>query len=75
MLVVLIVAIVVIKQRMQGFLQQAGRLWGPMATSTVPAPGAVAPTAAPGERGPVPGTATIHLGPSLAPMTAPADLR
>ncbi|HEY4186528.1 MAG TPA: hypothetical protein VGP07_15735 [Polyangia bacterium] len=58
MLVVLIVAIVIIKRRMGAFLEHAGQLWGPVS----PAPAAASHPA---------GTATVHLGPSLAPPTTP----
>lgn len=64
MLVLLIVAIVVIKRRMGAFLQQAGRLWGPL---TAPPAAAPRPAAA---GGPAP-TTTVHLGPTLVSPPTP----
>jgi hypothetical protein len=68
MLVVLIVAIVIIKQRMGAFLQQAGRLWSPLTEQPAPRPRSPDPSGAP------PPT-TVHLGPALAPQPAAPNAR
>ena len=74
MLVVLIVAIVILKQRMGTFLEHAGRLWVPPSTPAASSVRVPSPARAPGEGGPAAGTTTVHLGPSLAPArTTPAD--